>query len=83
MGAVNSNSNQFGKWGKLVTEGERITLQEAFLRYRVPIATLRYWLDKQELTRHYDDRRRVVVDVAELEKRIAEYRPKTDPRTAA
>lgn len=66
-----------------MAEGEKITLQEAFLRYRVPIATLRYWLDKSELTRHYDNKRRVVVDVAELEKRIEEYRPKIDPGTAA
>lgn len=66
-----------------MSEGEKITLQEAYIRYRVPIPTLRYWLDKRELTRHYDDKRRVVVDVAELEKRIAEYRPKTNGGAAA
>ncbi len=66
-----------------MSEGEKITLQEAFLRYRVPIPTLRYWLDKKELERHYDDRRRVVVDVAELERRIAGYHPKIDPDAAA
>lgn len=55
---------------------ERITLADAFRKYEVPIATLRYWLDKGELRRDYDDKRRVVVDVAELEKKIAEWRRK-------
>ena len=72
-----------------MTDGEKITLQEAFLRYRVPIATLRYWLDKRELTRDYDGKRRVVVDVVELEQRIEQQRrdreigPKIDPGAAA
>lgn len=66
-----------------MSDGEKITLQDAYVRYRVPIPTLRYWLDKRELTRHYDDKRRVVVDVAELEARIKEYRPKADPGQAA
>ena len=72
-----------------MTDGEKITLQEAFLRYRVPIATLRYWLDKRELTRAYDGKRRVVVDVVELEQRIEQQRrdreigPKIDPGAAA
>ncbi len=57
-----------------MAEAEKITLQEAFLRYRVPIATLRYWLDKQELTRQYDDQRRVVVDVAQLERKVEEWK---------
>ena len=64
-------------------EGEKITLQEANWRYRVPVPTLRYWLDKGELARHYDEKRRVVVDVAELEKRIAEYHPKNNGGAAA
>lgn len=67
--------------------GEKITLQEAYVRYRVPIATLRYWLDKHELTRDYDDQRRVVVDVAELEQRVKQQeekrRPKDKPGVAA
>ena len=67
-----------------MTDGEKITLQEAFLRYRVPIATLRYWLDKRELTRAYDGKRRVVVDVVELEqRRDREIGPKIDPGAAA
>lgn len=61
---------------KVMAEAEKITLAEAFKRYDVPIATLRYWLDKRELTREYDDRRRVVVDVAELERKIAEWNRK-------
>lgn len=61
---------------KVMAEAEKITLQEAYLRYRVPIATLRYWLDKHELTRDFDDRRRVVIDVAELEPRVEEWRQK-------
>lgn len=63
--------------------GEKIPLQEAYIRYRVPIPTLRYWLDKKELTRHYDDQRRVVVDVAELEEKLKHWRPKTNPGAAA
>ena len=59
---------------KLMTEAEKVTLQEAYIRYRVPIATLRYWLDKQELTRSFDERRRVVVDVQELETRLKSWR---------
>ena len=55
---------------------EKITLADAFRRYDVPIATLRYWLDKGELSRDFDDRHRVVVDVAELEKKVAEWRRK-------
>jgi hypothetical protein len=58
----------------VMTEGEKITLAEAFRRYDVPIPTLRYWLDKKELRRAYDDRRRVVVDVRELERKLAERR---------
>lgn len=65
-----------------MTEAEKIPLQEAYIRYRVPIATLRYWLDKRELTRHYDDQRRVVVDVAELEKRVKDWHPKNNPAAA-
>ncbi|MGZ6321721.1 MAG: hypothetical protein ACXWQR_20765 [Ktedonobacterales bacterium] len=57
-----------------MAEAEKITVQEAFLRYRVPIATLRYWLDKRELTRQYDDQRRVVVDVAELERKLEDWK---------
>lgn len=59
---------------KLMAEAETITLAEAFRRYNVPVATLRYWLDKRELTRHYDDRRRVVVSVQELEARLKTWR---------
>ncbi len=60
----------------MTTKGddEMIPLQEAYVRYRIPIATMRLWLDKGELTRHYDDLRRVVVSVAELEKRIPRWR---------
>lgn len=58
---------------KVMAEAERITLAEAFRRYDVPIATLRYWLDKHELTRHFDDRRRVVLDMAELEQRVKNW----------
>jgi hypothetical protein len=65
-----------------MADTEQITLQEAFLRYRVPIATLRYWLDKRELTRHYDDQRRVVIGIAELEKKLEERRPKANPAAA-
>lgn len=62
-----------------MAEAEKITLQEAYVRYGVPIATLRYWLDKRELTRQYDEQRRVVVDVAELERRL-EGRPYEPPK---
>lgn len=60
----------------VMAEAEKITLAEAFRRYNVPIPTLRYWLDKHELTRHFDDRRRVVVDLDELQRKLAEWRPK-------
>lgn len=53
-----------------MTKGETITLQDAYAQYHVSIATLRYWLDKGELTRHYDEKRRVAIDVAELEQRL-------------
>lgn len=51
-------------------DSERITLQEAFLRYRVSPATLRYWLDKGLLSRDYDELRRVTVDRDELEQEL-------------
>jgi hypothetical protein len=53
---------------------EKITLQEAFLRYRVPIPTLRSWIDKQELPREYDNQRRLVLAVPDLERRIERWR---------
>lgn len=57
------------------TDQEKITIQEAYLRYRIPIATLRYWLDKGRLTRgQYDNKGRVVLDVAELESRYQEWK---------
>ena len=56
------------------TGSERITLAEAFRRYDVPIATLRYWLDKGELTRDYDHLRRVVVEVVQLETKVEQWR---------
>lgn len=57
---------------RVAEQRERITLSEAFLRYGVSVATLRYWLDRGILTRDYDDQRRVVVDVEQLEKKLAE-----------
>jgi hypothetical protein len=63
--------------------GEKIPLMDAYVRYHVPVPTLRFWLDKQELTRYFDDKRRVVLDVAELEERLKTWHPKTNPGAAA
>ena len=54
-----------------VAEGEKVTLMDAYRRYGVSPATLRYWLDRGDLQREYV-RGRVVVDVAQLEKLLRE-----------
>jgi hypothetical protein len=48
-----------------------ITLAEAFRQFNVPIATLRYWLMRKELHQRFDDHQRVIINVGELQDRMA------------
>lgn len=47
-----------------------LTLREASWQYRVPLPTLRYWLDKGELTRARDEQGNILVSRAELERKL-------------
>ena len=53
-----------------VAEAKRLTISQASFTYHVPVATLRYWLDKGDLTRHRGDDGRIYVDVAQLEQKL-------------
>jgi hypothetical protein len=61
-----------------MTNPETVTLTQAVMRYGVPLSTLRFWLDKRELTRNFDEKHRVVLNVAELEEKLKHYHSQLD-----